>query len=182
MKENEEFLEEINDNNEDENDFNEISKNIKNNENQFVIFDVFFYFTIKNKEFVFQIKSDLFNINKQYKYELIKNVVKKINEKSIIINDNNTNYIISLKDCDDSEDVNDKNFYIKNYEIKQCNPKSLTPLKDILEFSSNSLLKKIDSQKLSFISKTPLNIMIREKIESEKDEDYNKYQFYYEED
>ena len=181
MKENEDFLEEINDNNEYEKDFNDISKNYKNNEKQFVIFDVFFYFTIKNKEFVFQIKSDLFNINKQYIYELIKNIVKKINEKSIIINYNNTKYIISLKDCGDSEDDNDKNFYIKNYEIKQCNPKSLTPLKDIPEFSSNSLLNNIDTQNLSFISKTPLNIMVREKIESEKDE-VNKYQFYYDED
>ena len=113
MKDNEEFLEKINDNIEYqdyEKEFNIKSKNLKINEKQFVKFDIYFYFTIKNKEFTFQIKSDLFNINEQYIYELIRNDVKKINEKNIIINHNNTKYSVSLKDCDNSKDDNDKNF------------------------------------------------------------------------
>ena len=181
-KESGEFNQELNDNMElEEYDkkLNEKSRIYENNENKFAKFDVFFYFTLKNKEFVFQIKTDFFNKNEQYIYELIKNIVKKINEKNIIINYNNANYIVSLKDCDDFED-NDKRFYMENYEIKQCNIKNLTPLDDTHNFSSDSLIKNIERKKLSFVSKTPLNIMIREKIESK--EENNKYQLYYDED
>ena len=69
---------------------------------------------------------------------------------------------------------------MENYEIKQCNIKNLTPLDDTPSFSSDSLIKNIERKKLSFVSKTPLNIMIREKIESK--EENNKYQLYYDED
>ena len=151
----------------------------KNNENKFVIFDIYFYFNLQNKEFIFQIKSDLFNKNEQYIYELIKNIVKKINEKNIIINCNNTNYILSLKDYENFEEDNNKNFYIKSYEIKQCNTKNHKPLSNIPNISPNSLIKNINSKNLSFISKTPLNIMIREIFKLEKD---YKYQIHYEED
>ena len=181
-KESGEFNQELNDNMElEEYDkkLNENSRIYENNENKFAKFDVFFFFTIKNKEFVFQIKTDFFNKNEQYIYELIKNIVKKINEKNIVINYNNANYIVSLKDCDDFED-NDKKFYMENYEIKQCNIKNLTPLDYTPSFSSDSLIKNIERKKLSFVSKTPLNIMIREKIESK--EENNKYQLYYDED
>ena len=181
-KESGEFNQELNDNMElEEYDkkLNENSRIYENNENKFAKFDVFFYFTLKNKEFVFQIKTDFFNKNEQYIYELIKNIVKKINEKNIVINYNNANYIVSLKDCDDFED-NDKRFYMENYEIKQCNIKNLTPLDDTPSFSIDSLIKNIERKKLSFVSKTPLNIMIREKIESK--EENNKYQLYYDED
>jgi hypothetical protein len=181
-KESGEFNQELNDNMELEEYDKKLSENSKiyeKNENKFVKFDVFFYFTLKNKEFVFQIKTDFFNKNEQYIYELIKNIVKKINEKNIVINYNNANYIVSLKDCDDYED-NDKRFYMDNYEIKQCNIKNLTPLDDTPSFSSDSLIKNIERKKLSFVYKTPLNIMIREKIESK--EENNKYQLYYDED
>ena len=146
---------------------NEISEDLipVNNENKYVAFFIYFSFNLKNKDFIFQIKSDFFNKNDQYIYELIKNIVQKINEKNIIINSNNKNYILSLKDCDNFEEDNNKNFYIKNYEIKQCNINNNIPLNNILSISPNSLIKNIKCKNLSFISKTPLNIMIREKFE-----------------
>ena len=77
---------------------NEISEDLipVNNENKYVAFVIYFSFNLKNKDFIFQIKSDFFNKNDQYIYELIKNIVQKINEKNIIINSNNKNYILSL--------------------------------------------------------------------------------------
>lgn len=135
-------------------------------EKKYVQFDIYFYFTLNNKEFIFQIKSDFFNKSEQYIYELIKNIVKKINKKNIIINYNNVNYIVSLKDCDNSDDDNEKNFYIKNYEIKYCNKTNFRPLNDIHNLSSNSLIKNINDEKMSLISKTPLNVMLRETIET----------------
>ena len=70
-KENDELLQEINSeivSDEFENELDEITKNLGVSDNfneQYEKFDVFFYFTIQNKEFVYQIKSDLFNINSQ---------------------------------------------------------------------------------------------------------------------
>ena len=52
-------------------------------------FTINFYFKLnENKDFIFPIESDLFNIDNQYVYELIENIIKKINDKSITINDN----------------------------------------------------------------------------------------------
>ena len=188
-KENDELLQEINSeivSDEFENELDEITKNLGISDNfneQYEKFDVFFYFTIQNKEFVYQIKSDLFNINSQCIYELIENIVKKINEKKIIINHNNIKYIVSLNDCDDDdEEENNKNFYIKNYELKHCNNKNFTPKFESESFSSKSLLNNIKSKRISFMSKNPLNIMLREKTETNKEEGDNKYQNYYDED
>ena len=168
-----------------EDELNIITKDLEKNEkveDKYSKFDVFFYFTIKNKEFVFQIKSDLFDPQKQYTYELIKNIIKKINEKKIIINYDNTKYFVSLKDIEDYEDKNNIDFYIKNYEFKQCNKNNFVPKNDIESFSSESLLKNIDSKKISFIAKNPLNIMVREKIETNLEEGDNKYQNYYDDE
>ena len=151
-------------------------------QDKFSKFDVFFNFTIQKKEFVFQIKSDLFNLNRQYSYELIKNIVKKINEKNITINQNNTNYIVSLKDFDDSEEENNMDFYSRNYELKPINKINFTSIKESENYSSDSLLKNIDNKKISFVVKNSFNIMFREKNESNIEEGDNKYSSYYDDD
>ena len=142
----------------------------------------FFYFKIKNKDFIFQIKSDFFNLNDQYVYELLQNIVKKINEKNIIIIYDNNKYIISLKDCEENKEGNNKNFYIKNYEFKPCNKNNFFPDVESENFPSDILLKNIDSKKINFMVKSPLNIMIREKMDTNKEEGDNKYQKYFDED
>ena len=183
-----ESLEEINEEisfDEFEDELCEMTKNFRISDNfqdKFVKFDIFFCFTIQKKEFIFQIKSDLFNVNRQYSYELIKNIVKKINEKNITINHNNTTYSVSLKECQDSEEENDTDFYIKNYELKPINNNNFTPKEDSGNYLSKTLLKNIDSKKISFVSKNTFNIMLREKNETNKEEGDNKYSSYYDDE
>jgi hypothetical protein len=134
--------------------------NISENENKVKNYNIYFYLSLdKENSFIFPIKSEYFKINKQYTYELIKNIVKQINNKNIIINFNSKDYIVSLKDIEDDDD----DFYIKNYELKPCKKKNFMPKNDCPSYSSYSLLKNIEREKISFISKLPLNIMIREK-------------------
>ena len=183
-----ESLEEINEEisfDEFEDELCEMTKNFRISDNfqdKFVKFDIFFCFTIQKKEFIFQIKSDLFNVNRQYSYELIKNIVKKINEKNITINHNNTTYSVSLKECQDSEEENDTDFYIKNYELKPINNNNFTPKEDSGNYLSKTLLKNIDSKKINFVSKNTFNIMLREKNETNKEEGDNKYSSYYDDE
>ena len=193
-KENEELLEEINSevvSDEFETELNEISKNLRIPDyfgDKYTKFNVYFWFTFKNKEFVFKIKSDSFNINGQYTYELIENIVKIINKKNIVINHKNIKYIVSLKDYhevkeeDEDELENKRDFYIKNYELKHCNKRDYTPKFDKESFPSQFLLNNINSKKISFIIKNPFNIMFREKTESNKEEGNNKYENYYDEE
>ena len=138
-KERADYLKEINEEislNDFEDELNKIRPS-KSYQEKFATFDIFFYFTIQKKEFVFQIKSDLFNLNRQYSYELIKNIVKKINEKNITINQNNTNYIVSLKDFDDSEEENNMDLYSRNYELKPINKINFTSIKESENYSSD---------------------------------------------
>ena len=133
---------------------------IKNNYfNIYKRFKIYFSLSINNSEFIFEIKSDFFNINEQYIYELIKNIVKIINNKKFIVKNNFNNYIISLKDCEEEKEID---FYIKNYEIKQYNNKISLFKNDLPTYSSNSLLKIISDEKINFVSKSPLNIMLIE--------------------
>ena len=122
-------------------------------------FKIYFNLSINNNEFIFKINSDYFNINEQYIYELIKNIVKIINNKKFIVKNNFNNYIISLKDC---EEENNIDFYIKNYEIKQYINKISLLKNDSPTYSSNSLINKILDEKINFVSKNPLNIMLIE--------------------
>ena len=132
------------------------------NENKVKNYNIYFYLNLnKENSFIFPIKSDFFKINKQYIYELIKNIVKKINNENIIIKYNSKDYIISLKDIEDDDDID---FYIKNYELKPCKKKTFMPKSDSPSYSSSSLLKNIEKENISFVSKLPLNIMIREKF------------------
>ena len=132
------------------------------NENKVKNYNIYFYLNLnKENSFIFPIKSDFFKINKQYIYELIKNIVKKINNENINIKYNSKDYIISLKDIEDDDDFD---FYIKNYELKPCKKKNFMPKSDCPNYSSSSLLKNIEKENISFVSKLPLNIMIREKF------------------
>ena len=138
-------------------------------------FKIYFYISINKNEFILKIKSDYFNINEQYIYELIKNIVKIINNKKFIVKNNSNNYIISLKD---SEEENDIDFYINNYEIKQYKNKSMLLKNELPAYSSNSLLDIIPNEKISFVSKNPLNIMLIEKyddckLKNEKNDLFN---------
>ena len=150
-------------------EFNEELKELKienisgnENENKVNNFNIYFYLNLdKENSFIFPIKSEFFKINKQYTYELIKDIVKKINNENIIIKYNSKDYIISLKDIEDDDDFN---FYIKNYELKPCKKKNFMPKSDCPSYSSSSLLKNIEKENISFVSKLPLNIMVREKF------------------
>ena len=82
-------------------------------------FNIYFYLNInKDNTFIIPIQTDFFNLNKQYVYELIKNIVRKINNENINIKLNSIDYIVSLKDIENEN--SDFNFYINNYEIKPC--------------------------------------------------------------
>lgn len=173
--EDDEYFKELNDGNEFDEFENELDCNSqklnldKKNVDKYFKFNIYFYFKLdENNEYIFPIQSDIFNKSKQYVHELIKNIIKKINEKNIVINFNNVDYIVSLKDTED-EDVD---FYIKNYELKPCKKKNFKPKDDCPSFSSNSLLENVDNKLISFISKNSLNVMIREKFEEN-----NKYQY-----
>ena len=124
-------------------------------------FKVYFYFEINNYKYVFSIESDDFNIEKNYIYELLKNIVKIINNKNITIKYHNNNYLVSLKDIED----NDKEFYIKNYELKSCKKNNFYPKNDLPSYSSTILLKNIIKDRISFVSKNPLNIMLIQKYD-----------------
>ena len=173
---------EITEENEFENEFDFNSKDFgfsKIEEDNSAEFEAYFYFKLNGEnEFIFPVKSDSFNKNEQYAYELIKNIIKKINEKNITIKYNNTNYTVYIKDEQDTEDAD---FYTENYELKPCKKKNFKPKSDCPSYSLNSLLKNIDKNKISFVSKSPLNIMLIEKFE-ENEEENNKYHHYYDDE
>ena len=178
LKDNEDYFKGIN----EEKEYDEFEKELDSNskdlnldkkdENNFVKFDAYFYFKINEEnEFIFPIQSDLFNIDEQYVHELIKNTVKKINEKNIIINYNDNKYLISLKVSEDESDID---FYVKNYEFKPCKKKNFMPKNDSPSYSPYSLLKNVDKKIFSFMSKSPLNIILIEKFD---EENKNIYQY-----
>ena len=132
----------------------------KNNYKKFIIN---FYFKLnENKEFTFPIESDIFDIDNHYVYELIENIIKKINNQSITINNNSNEYIISLKYY---ENNNKKEFLIQNYELRFCNKKTLKPKFYLPPISSNILLNNIKNENISFICKNSLYIILIEKFE-----------------
>jgi hypothetical protein len=167
----------------EENEFDFNSKDFgfsKKEEDNSAEFEAYFYFQLNGEnEFIFPVKSDSFNKNEQYAYELIKNIIKKINEKNITIKYNNTNYTVYIKDEQDTEDAD---FYTKNYELKPCKKKNFKPKNDNPSYSPNSLLKNIDKNKISFVSKSPLNIMLIEKFEENEEENNKYHQFFDDED
>jgi hypothetical protein len=119
-------------------------------------FNVYFYFDFnKNKKFVLPINIESFNVADYHIYDLIKYVVKKINNSNIVVKDNNINYSVSLKDIEEEEENID--FYINNYEIK---PFDFWTKKDCPIYSSKDSLKTIEEENISFFSKNPLNVLL----------------------
>ena len=53
-------------------------KNIRNDFNKLKKYKIYFYLKLNKDSFIFQVQSDFLNVSKQYVYELIKNIVKKI--------------------------------------------------------------------------------------------------------
>ena len=147
-------------------------KNIRNDFNKLKKYKIYFYLKLNKDSFIFQVQSDFLNVSKQYVYELIKNIVKKINNEIIIINFNSNNYIVSLRDIDDDDNTD---FYIKNYELKPCKKKNFVPKEDCPSFSPFSLLKYIENENISFICKNSINIMLREKHDTYDEEIQTKY-------
>jgi len=103
-------------------------------------------------------------------YDLIRYIIKQINNESLTINNNSKKYIISLKESENE----DNNFYINNFEVRKCMEKTLKPNKELPPYESNLLLNKIKEDRISLICKNNLNIMLFEKynyIEEEKYDD-----------
>ena len=141
---------------EEENVYTESTQSLNFKEiNRINKFNVYFYFDFnKNKKFVLPINIESFNVADFYIYDLIKYIVKKINNSNIVVKDNNINYSVSLKDIDDEENID---FYINNYEIK---PFDFWSKKDFPIYSSKDSLKTIEEENISFFSKNPLNVLL----------------------
>jgi len=139
---------------------------IKNNIKKF---KVYFYFNLNEKnEYIFPFESDLLNIDNQYVYNLIQNIIKKINNESIIINYDSKDYILSVKE---NENDDKKKFYINNFELRICKKKTLKPKNDVPPFSPELLLNNIQDDIISFICKNNMYIMLIEKFEDDIEEE-----------
>ena len=111
-------------------------------------FNVYYY--IKNNEndiFLFCIESDYFDINTQCIFDLILNLIKKINLKQKIIDFNNKKFILSLKESENSD------FYIDNYELRENEKTTYLPKYDSPCFSPSSILSDLDSKEICLITK-----------------------------
>ena len=154
----------------------------ENNFDNFKKFEIFCYIKLnKENEYNFTIQSDLFNIQTQYIYELIKNIVKEFNKNEFEIKYNSNNYILILKD---SENENDLDFYINNYELRPYKKRTLKPKFDLPNYCAKSLLYNIKNEVICFIPKDPINILLYEKFDNIEQENkcfeennYNDYIF-----
>lgn len=159
-------------NNDEEENLHYILNDYNNKYNYFRKFKIYFYLKINDNEFVFPIKTKIFNIKKHNGYDLIKNIIKKVNNNKIIININSIKYIVSLKDSENNTDTYN-NFYKENYELKQYNIKNLKP-KESFGYSPNILLKELVNEKICFVSKNPINIMLIEQYDNSENNFENK--------
>ena len=91
----------INDsNNRDNKDNND--NNCFNNIKQF---EIYFFLKLNNDiEYVFPILSDYLNIKEKYGFELIKNIIQKINDKNIVVENNSVKYFLDVIICDIAPD------------------------------------------------------------------------------
>jgi hypothetical protein len=138
---------------------------IKNNIKKF---KVYFYFNLNEKnEYIFPFESDLLNIDNQYGYDLIQNIIKKINNESLVINYDSKDYILSVKE-NQNDDI--KNFYINNFEIRKCKKKTFKPKDDVPPFSPELLLNNILDDTISFICKNNIYIILIEKFDDDIEE------------
>lgn len=130
-------------------------------------FDVYCLIKIsKEKEYILHIKSDFLNTKSQNVSDLIKNIVKKFNQRKFSID----NYIICLKQNHNDEN---KEFYIKNYELREAKKKNFKPKFDLPCYFHLAPLKNVSYEKISFVVKDPLNIMMIEKYENTNHLAYN---------
>ena len=138
---------------------------IKNNIKKF---KVYFYFNLNEKnEYIFPFESDLLNIDNQYGYDLIQNIIKKINNESLVINYDSKDYILSVKE---NQNDDTKNFYINNFEIRKCKKKTFKPKDDVSPFSPELLLNNILDDTISFICKNNIYIILIEKFDDDIEE------------
>ena len=138
---------------------------IKNNIKKF---KVYFYFNLNEKnEYIFPFESDLLNIDNQYGYDLIQNIIKKINNESLVINYDSKDYILSVKE---NQNDDTKNFYINNFEIRKCKKKTFKPKDDVPPFSPELLLNNILDDTISFICKNNIYIILIEKFDDDIEE------------
>ena len=97
-------------------------------------FNVTFYFEFnQKKKYVIPISTENLNVNDFYIYDLIRYIIKKINNSNINIKDSEANYSVSLKDIDEDN----KDFYVNNYEFK---PYNFWSTKDCKKYFSTDLL------------------------------------------
>lgn len=132
-------------------------------------FKVYFFFNLNEKnEYIFPFESDLLNINEQYGYDLIKNIIRKINNKSLVINYDSKDYILSIKENESDDKIN---FYINNFEIRKYKIETSKLNNEVPPFSSELLLNKIPDDSISFICKNNIYIMLIEKVDNDKEKE-----------
>ena len=154
---NEDFFEDeyLSDLDEEENIYVENIQYLNNEINLIKKFNVYFYFDFNlNKKFVLPINTENFNVADLHIYDLLKYIVKKINNSNIVIKNNNINYSVSLKDIDEEDNID---FYINNYGIK---PFNFWAKNDCPIYSSNDSLKSIEEENITFFSKNSLNVLL----------------------
>ena len=146
----------------DSNVLDEKTNLFESNFDNFYIFNVYFYLKINEKtENTFMIESDALNINTQCVFDLISNIVKKINSKKINVNDENEDFILSLKE---NENID---FYNDNYEIRPYDKISHTPKFDYPSFSPKLILDELIEKEICFVVKKCGNIKLSEKSDKE---------------
>ena len=98
-------------NNEKSNFHHDMCNNEHNKHNEIInmkTFEIFCYFKInKENEFIYSIQSDALNLRTQCLYDLIKNIIQKINESKIIIEYNSLTLFVKI--------FSHRNYYQKSY-------------------------------------------------------------------
>ena len=147
----------------DSNILNETTNLYENNSENLNSFNVYFYYKINEKnENNFLIESDDLNIENQCVSDLIYNIVKKINSKKIIINFENNEFILSLKEYENIE------LYNNNYELRLYDKISHIPNYDNPCFSPELLLDELIAEDICFVVKKSNNIKLLEKFDNEQ--------------
>ena len=146
----------------DSNILNETTNLYENNSENLNSFNVYFYYKINEKnENNFLIESDDLNIENQCVSDLIYNIVKKINSKKIIINFENNEFILSLKEYENIE------LYNNNYELRLYDKISHIPNYDNPCFSPELLLDELIAEDICFVVKKSNNIKLVGKFDEE---------------
>ena len=144
----------------DSNILNETTNLYDNNSENLNSFNVYFYYKINEKnENNFLIESDDLNIENQCVSDLIYNIVKKINSKKIIINFENNEFILSLKEYENIE------LYNNNYELRLYDKISHIPNYDNPCFSPELMLDELIAEDICFVVKKSSNIKLLGKFD-----------------